>query len=77
MRQEKALARLGERVRVLRRKRSLTQSALASLAGIGRPYVSDIERGVADPSPEALNAIATALGIPVEDLSKDPETNDH
>jgi transcriptional regulator with XRE-family HTH domain len=72
MRQE-ASARLGERLRVLRRGRALTQSALARLAGISRQYLSDIERGAAEPSTETASAIATALGIRVEELSEDTD----
>jgi transcriptional regulator with XRE-family HTH domain len=76
MRQEIS-ARLGERLRVLRRRRALTQSALARLAGISRQYLSDIERGTAEPSIEILTTIASALGIRVEDLSEEASTNDH
>ena len=71
MRQEAELARLGERVRLLRRERALTQAALARLAGVSRPYVSDIERGAAIPSMETLDAIATALGISLNELLAD------
>jgi transcriptional regulator with XRE-family HTH domain len=76
MRQEASTA-LGERLRVLRRARALTQSSLARLAGISRQYLSDIERSTVEPSAEVLAAIATALGIRVEELSQDTKTNDH
>lgn len=72
-----ASARLGEHLRVLRRGRALTQSALARLAGISRQYLSDIERGVVEPSIETLTAITAALGIHVEELSEDTKRNDH
>ena len=68
---------MGERLRVLRRVRALTQSSLARLAGISRQYLSDIERSAVEPSAEVLAAIATALGICVEELSQDTKANDH
>lgn len=76
MRKE-ASAPLGERLRGLRRARALTQTALAHLAGISRQYFSDIERGAVAPSAEVLTAIATALGIRVEELAQDTEENDN
>ena len=71
---QEALARLGERVRVLRRTRALTQSALAQLSGISRQYLSDIERGAAGPSSEVLAAIASAIGICVNELTQEPNS---
>lgn len=63
-----ALRRLGTRVRDLRRERHLSQEALAAVAGIGRSYMSGIERGVRNFSVLHLIKIARALNISVADL---------
>lgn len=36
---------IGETVRALRKERGMTQAELASLAGVGRRFVSDLENG--------------------------------
>ena len=64
----KALKRLGERVRQLRRQRELSQEALAFDAGIHTNHLSAIERGEANPSFLVLVSIAKKLGISVADL---------
>lgn len=64
-------AQLGRHVRALRRERSLTQVALACLAGVSRPYLSDVERGAARPSVKVIESVAAALGVHVNDIRKD------
>lgn len=63
-----ALKRVGARIRDLRRGQHLSQEALADAAGIGRSYMSGIERGVRNCSVLHLLRIARALHIPVADL---------
>ena len=63
-----ALKRLGARVRDLRRERGLSQEALADHAGIGRSYMSGIERGVRNCSVLQLLKIAKALRLSVAEL---------
>ncbi len=41
---------------------------LAEAAGVSNPYLSQIERGLRNPSAEILNQIATALKISAETL---------
>ena len=53
---------LGSKVKELRKKRGLTQSAL-SAGKITRNMISSIENGVASPSMETLAHIADALGV--------------
>lgn len=48
------------------------QAALAALAGISGPYLSQIESGQRQGTPETLKAIATALGCTVADLIEAP-----
>jgi transcriptional regulator with XRE-family HTH domain len=43
-------------------------TALANLARISNPYLSQIERGLHEPSAAILKSIAAGLGIPAEKL---------
>jgi len=64
-----ALARrVGERVRELRAARGLTQVRLAQQSGISRPSIANVEAGRQNVSLRQLCALATALGVAVEDL---------
>ena len=63
-----ALKRIGTRVRELRLRNGLSQEALADLAGIGRSYMSGIERGVRNCSTLHLLRLAKALRVRVGDL---------
>lgn len=55
-------------VRVYRDYRGLTQKQLAKAAGINAIYLSQIETGRRTGSAQTLAAIATALGVDVDDL---------
>ena len=63
-----ALKKLGARIRQLRQQRDLSQETLADLAGIGRSYMSGIERGVRNCSTLHLLRVARALDVAVGDL---------
>jgi len=54
---------LGDNVRRERLRRGWSQEQLAFEADMKRSYVSDLERGVRNPSVRALERLATALGI--------------
>jgi len=70
-------ASLGHVVRQHRTARELTLEALAELAGINVTYLSDIERGRANPSVFKLGGIATALEVRVSDLLREAESSAH
>ena len=59
---------LGTRVQVLRENAGLTQEALAKAAGIERVTLVNLECGSHAPKLATLDAIAQALGRPIEDL---------
>ncbi|MFI6423970.1 helix-turn-helix domain-containing protein [Promicromonospora sp. NPDC050880] len=59
---------LGERLRHLRRLRGETLEKTARRAGISPQYLSEIERGVKEPSSEMIAAITGALEIELVDL---------
>lgn len=54
---------LGANVRRYRKLKGLSQERLALDAGMERSYVSDLERGMRNPSVRALGRLAEALGL--------------
>ena len=63
--------RFGERVREVRKSRSLSQEELAELSGMHRTYISGIERGDRNVSLQNLASLAKALGLQLSQLLKD------
>jgi transcriptional regulator with XRE-family HTH domain len=59
---------LGEFIRNQREIARLSLRQFANIAHISNPYLSQIERGLNQPSASVLKAIATALGLPPETL---------
>jgi transcriptional regulator with XRE-family HTH domain len=59
---------LGSTLRRVRRGRGLTLVALADLAGLSHPFLSQLERGLARPSMASLDRIAAALGTSAVEL---------
>lgn len=53
----------GRRLRELRRKRGIAQELLAQMAGLDRNYVTEAERGKANPSLETIGSLAEALDV--------------
>lgn len=64
------LTLFGERVRVLRQTRRLSQEALALAAGLDRTYIGGVERGERNISLLNIQKIAQALGVSPADLLK-------
>lgn len=61
---------LGENVRRLRVAQGLSQEELAFRAGMKRSYLSDLERGIRNPTVKAMGRLATALQVlPIELIS--------
>lgn len=59
---------LGDYIRDQRRTAQMSLRQLASLAGVSNPYLSQIERGLRQPSAEILQQIARGLRISAEAL---------
>jgi putative molybdopterin biosynthesis protein len=55
-------------LRALRQARGYSQQQLASMAGVSRQAVSAVEAGHSDPSLRVALALASALGVTVEEL---------
>lgn len=64
----------GLKVKELRQAAGLSQEAFADRCGFARSYMSRIERGGANPSLDAVEVLATALGVEVKLLFDIPET---
>jgi transcriptional regulator with XRE-family HTH domain len=60
--------RLGEIIRRQRELSALSMRQFADLVGISNPYLSQIERGLREPSERVLEGIAKSLQIPVQAL---------
>jgi transcriptional regulator with XRE-family HTH domain len=59
---------LGAKIRALRNDAGLTINALAAGAGVSSSLISQVERGVAEPSLSSLRRIANFLDAPVASL---------
>ena len=59
---------LGGFIRTQRRLANLTLREMAELAKVSNPYLSQIERGLHEPSVRVLRSIAAALNISAETL---------
>jgi transcriptional regulator with XRE-family HTH domain len=62
------LEALGSLIRRQRQQAELTLRELAERANVSNPYLSQIERGLHEPSVRVLKAIATALNLSAEQL---------
>src|SRR5919198_6112706 len=61
---------LGEFIRRQRELQELSMRQLADLVGISNPYLSQIERGLREPSEKVLDAIAENLHLSADALSE-------
>jgi transcriptional regulator with XRE-family HTH domain len=62
------LEALGELIKKQRQQAELTLRDLAERANVSNPYLSQIERGLHEPSVRVLKAIAGALNLSAESL---------
>lgn len=61
---------LGEQLRDLRRRHDETLAETAARAGISPQYLSEVERGLKEPSSEMIAAVAGALGTTLGGLAE-------
>jgi transcriptional regulator with XRE-family HTH domain len=64
-------ARLGRRIRELRKVKGWRQIDLAAHAKLSQNHICDIERGQAEVGLKTLEALADALGTTMDRLLKD------
>jgi transcriptional regulator with XRE-family HTH domain len=59
---------IGMRLKKTRKKKGMSQTALAIAARISREYVRKLEAGRSDPTVGMLQRLAKSLGVPVTAL---------
>jgi transcriptional regulator with XRE-family HTH domain len=69
-RESRGVDALGDFIRRQRRLAELSQRELARLADLSDAYLSQLERGLHEPSVRVVNALAGALNIPSDKLLK-------
>ncbi|MEM7338765.1 MAG: helix-turn-helix transcriptional regulator [Actinomycetota bacterium] len=62
------LEQLGDFIRAQRKLMELSQRELAQLTQLSNPYVSQLERGLHEPSVRVLRSLAGALNVRAETL---------
>lgn len=65
---KKFVLAFGNRLRMLRKARGLSQEAFADIAGLDRSYVGGVERGERNVSLINIKKFADALEISIQDL---------
>ncbi len=65
--------KLGQRLRFIRKQNKFTLKDLSEISDLSVPYLSDMERGVVNPSIDALQKVAMAYKISVKELISDVE----
>jgi len=68
------LARLGERVRTWRTEHGMTRRQLSVASGVSERYLAQLEAGQGNMSVLLLRKVARAMGVAVERLVRDDET---
>jgi transcriptional regulator with XRE-family HTH domain len=71
-RPELVAAHLARNLVALRHVRNLTQGALAKAAGVPRSTISNLESSSGNPSLTVLVKVASALGVPLDELLASP-----
>jgi len=67
-RSRRSVDALGDFIRSQRRIADLSQRELARLADVSDAYLSQLERGLHEPSVRVLNGLAQALNVPSDKL---------
>src|SRR5437764_5515322 len=68
------LARLGERVRAWRTEHGMTRKQLSAASGVSERYLAQLEAGEGNISVLLLRRVARAMGVAVERLITEEET---
>ncbi len=67
----KILLNFGNKLKVLRKERDLSQEKLADECGLHRTYIGGVERGERNPTLTTMKRIADALHLKINELLKD------
>ncbi len=60
--------KLGQKIRIERMKRKMSQEKLAELAELNRNFIGMVERGESNITVKNLEAISKAFGMEIKDL---------
>jgi transcriptional regulator with XRE-family HTH domain len=60
---------VGRQLRAVRHEQNRTLADVAQEAGVSTQYLSEVERGLKEPSSEILGAVSGALGLRLVDLT--------
>jgi transcriptional regulator with XRE-family HTH domain len=60
------------RIQAIRKSKGLSQEALAEEAGVSLRTIQRLEQGDTTPRSYTMQALATALGVPLEELREEP-----
>jgi transcriptional regulator with XRE-family HTH domain len=66
--------RIAIRIRTIRKRRGLSQEAVATLIDRSPDTISNLERALSIPTYETLDALAKGLDVPLADFFLDPDT---
>jgi transcriptional regulator with XRE-family HTH domain len=66
-------AALGRAIKAIRGEKKLTQKQVSEASGLRDTYISDIERGIRNPTWSAINQMADALGVQPSEIAKRSE----
>jgi transcriptional regulator with XRE-family HTH domain len=62
------MVQFGQKLRLVRQEKGVSQEKLAELAGLHRTYVSSVERGERNISLVNIEKLAKALSVPLAEL---------
>lgn len=62
------MSSIGEKIRMLRKEKKLSQRDLADLCGISNTYISDMETGRTNPSLKTLQKLRMALEVNIKEF---------
>jgi transcriptional regulator with XRE-family HTH domain len=62
--------KIRENVKAIRLNKKLSQGDVAKILGAHPTYISQIERGIRNPTMRNIEKIANALGVPINELLK-------
>lgn len=68
------MSKVGDRIRVLRIKRGLSQAQLADAIGMKRSAIGNYERGIREPDLDTIEAFADFFDVSIADLMGREET---
>ena len=67
---------LGEKIKLYRERRNMTQSEIADILGVKAATISKYEAGTLDPNIESIKKLAQTFGITIDELLKDEDDFD-